>query len=106
MVNYTLFIKKNVKEAFHKTGVGFSEAYTFLDSFEYGLVKDASGNKYFTKEELKNAEHIRPISESRRDNTTARIEEIFEAADRKLSIAAADNSEPSTECDSQRDKPS
>jgi hypothetical protein len=104
MVNYTLFIKEAVREAFYKTGVGFSEACTFLDSFEYGLVKDASGNKYFTKEELKNAEHIRSVDLVKRDNTTTSIEAIFKAADRKLSETNSDNSESSTECDNQRDK--
>jgi hypothetical protein len=106
MDNYTLFIKKSVKEAFYKTGVGFSEACTFLNSVEYGLVKDSSGNKYFTKEELINAKHFRSLDSLRRDNTSTSIAAVFKTTDRELSEVDSDNTEPSTECDNQRDKQS
>ena len=104
MVNYTLFIKKSIKEAFYKTGVGLSEACTFLETMPYALVKDTDGNKYFTKEELKNAEHIRPLPGTGSDNTSTSFGSLSETADRELPVVDTDNTEPSSECDNQRDK--
>lgn len=101
---YTLFIKKSVKEAFYMTGVSYEAACNFLVSHKYGLVKDASGNKYFTKEELKNAKYIGSVPVARRDNTSTSFGTLSETTDRKLSFVDTDNSEQSSDSDNKRDK--
>ena len=70
MASYTLYIKKHVKEAFVKKDAGYKEALRFLEYQDYGLVKDVFGNKYFTREELENAESIRSDDRVEFDNTT------------------------------------
>jgi len=106
---YTLYIKEHRRMAFHKKEIALSFALDFLNNHPYGVVQDSFGNLYYTEEELKNAQSIRPNSGTEFNFSVTSGGTLPEASDRELHQSTkvperkTTNTESSTECDNQWD---
>ena len=89
---YDLYIKQHVREMIFKKDVTYEEAYTFLDSKPFSLVKRGN-EKYFSKEELENAKSIRQNFGTGFSSGTISGESVSEDSDSELSGPSGDNSE-------------
>lgn len=102
---YKLFIKENVREAYFAHDATYEVACKFLENNTHAMVKDSSGNKFYTKEELKNAKNIRRIDRPGYDNAYTSGGEVHQDSDRELfssidgSGGTFDNSESSPDSD-------
>jgi hypothetical protein len=96
---YDLYIKEHVREMIFQKGVSLEHALSFLDNTINSMVRDSSGTKYFTKEELKNAKSIRPNDRTESNNFVGFGKPIPESTDRELPISDTDRSESSSERD-------
>jgi len=89
---YDLYIKKHVREVVFQKDVTLDHALSFLENTIHSMVKCGS-EKYFTKEELKNAKSIRSEDRTGGDRFTGFGVSIPEDTSRELPVFDRDNTE-------------
>jgi len=102
MVKYKAYVKANKRKLVCEIEIGLERAIDFLKETKKGIIEDDDGLQY-TLEELKDVKNIRSLPGIGASNLVTSREPVLEDSYRELFESIGDNTEPSTECDNQRD---
>jgi len=98
---YNAYVKANKRKLVCEREITLGRAIDFLVETKNGIISD--GKKEYTIEELKNVKSIRSLPGIESSDFVASREPIPEDSYRELFESVGGDSEPSTECDNQRD---
>jgi hypothetical protein len=89
---YSCYIQLKVRKVIAEKDVPFERACHFFNN-KGAVVSDSSGNFYKTKEELKDAQSIRPTAGIELNSSTASFGTLSEDPDRELPLFTRDTTE-------------